>query len=80
MDAGTTPCRTFRAASYDVLSGRSKPSDFLPALAVFMPDDSRKYLPLFEPMRKRRAYTMDGCVFTPHFAASNGSFVVYDVR
>ena len=80
VDAGTTPCRTFRAVSYDILSGRSKPSDFLPALAVFMPADPWKYPPLFEPMRERRTYTMDGCVFTPHFAASNGSFVVYDVR
>jgi len=80
VNAGTTPCRTFRAVSYDVLSRRSKPSDFLPALAVFMPDDSRKYLPLFEPMRKRRAFTMDGVTFTPILSASNGALVVYDVR
>jgi hypothetical protein len=80
VDTATTPCRTFRTVSYALLSGRSKPSDFLPALAVFTPDDSRRHLPLFEPMRKRRAYTMDGITFTPLFSAGNGTLVVYDVR
>ena len=80
VDAGTTPCRTFRDVSYDILRGRSKPSDLLPALAVFMPADPCKYLPLFEPMRGRRDYAVDGCRFTPLFSAGNGSFVVYDVR
>ena len=80
VDAGTTPCRTFRDVSYDMLRGRSKPSDFLPALAVFMPADPCKYLPLFEPMRRRREYAVDGYHFTSLFSASNGSFVVYDVR
>jgi hypothetical protein len=45
-----------------------------------MPADPRKYLPLFEPMRGRGDYAVDGCHFTPLFSASNGSFVVYDVR
>jgi len=80
VDAGTTPCRTFRDVSYDILRGRSKPSDFLPTLAVFMPADPCKYLPLFEPMRGRRDYAGDGFHFTPLFSAGNGSFVVYDVR
>jgi hypothetical protein len=80
VDEGTTPCRTYRSVRYDMLVGRSKPSDFLPALAVFMPADSCKYLPLFEPMRGRRGYAMDGYRFTSLFYAGNGSFVVYDVR
>jgi hypothetical protein len=80
VDAGTATSRTFRDVSYNILGGRSKPSDFLPALAVFMPADPCQYLPLFEPMRERRAYTAEGITFTPLFSASNGSFVVYDVR
>ncbi|MBN2465648.1 glycosyltransferase family 39 protein [candidate division WOR-3 bacterium] len=80
VDAGATPCRTLRAVGYDMLTGRFRPDDLLPALAVFMPTDPCKYVPLFEPMRGRRGYTLDGCRFTPLFSAGNGSFVVYDVR
>jgi len=80
VDTGSTPCRTFREVSYHTLRGKSRPADFLPALAVFVLDDSRKYLPLFGPMRERRDYVSDGCRFTPIFSADNGTLVVYDVR
>jgi len=80
VEAGTTPCRTFREVGYDMLRGRARSADLLPALAVYMSDDSRKYAPLFEPMRGRRSYAMDGCQFTPIFIAGNRTFVVYDVR
>jgi hypothetical protein len=80
MHMGTIPYRTYRTVDYDLLTGRLKPSDLLPALAVFMPADPGRYLPLFEPMRRRAGYAMDGCVFAPLFSADNGSFVVYDIR
>ena len=80
VDTGSTPCRTFREVSYYTLRGRSRPADFLPALAVFVLDDSRRYLPLFSAMRERKDYVSDGYRFTPVFSADNGTLVVYDVR
>jgi hypothetical protein len=80
VDTGATPCRTFREVSYELLRGRSRPADFLPALAVFLPDDPRSYTPLLEPMRERKSYTAGGCRFTLVFAADSGRSVVYDIR
>jgi len=80
VDTGSTPCRTFREVSYYTLRGKSRPADFLPALAVFVLDDSRKYLPLFSAMRERKDFVSDGCRVTPVFAADNGTLVVYDIR
>lgn len=80
VDTGITPCRTFREVSYYTLRGRSRPADFFPALAVFVLEDSRKYLPMFEPMRERRDYVSDGCRFTLLFSPDNGTSAVYDVR
>jgi hypothetical protein len=80
VDTGTTPCLTFREVRYEILRGRAKPADFLPAIAVFMPGDPRKYSPLFEPMRERRDYVSDGCRFTLLFSADNGRAAVYDVH
>jgi hypothetical protein len=80
VDTGATPCRTYREVSYELLRGRSKPADFLPAIAVFMPGDPRKYSSLFEPMRERRDYMSDGCSFTLIFSADSGKSVVYDIR
>ena len=80
VDTGTTPCRTFREVSYGLLRGRSRPADFLPAVAVFRPDDPRRYSPLFEPMRTHKSYTVDGYRFTLMFSADSGKSVVYDIR
>jgi hypothetical protein len=80
VDTGTTRARTFREVSYDLLRGRTQPADFLPAVAVFMPGDSRRYSPLFEPMRERRDYVNEGCRFTLLFSAGSGRAVVYDIR
>jgi hypothetical protein len=80
VDTAGTPCRTFREVSYEVLRGRRRLADFLPALAVFVTADSRKYLPVFEPLRGRRNYESGGCRFTLVFSADNGTLVVYDVR
>jgi hypothetical protein len=80
VDTGTTPCRTFREVSYELLRGRTKPAGILPAIAVFMPDDPRKYSSLFEPMRERRDYVSDGCRFTLLFRADSSKAVVYDIR
>lgn len=80
VDTAATPCRTFREVSYEMLRGRSKLADFLPAIAVFMPGDSRRYSPLFEPMRERRDYVSEGCRFTLMFSADSGRAAVYDIR
>jgi hypothetical protein len=80
VDTGTTPCRTFRELSYELIRGRLKARGFLPAIAVFRPGDSRRYLPLFEPMRERRDYISDGCRFTLLFSADSGRAVVYSIR
>jgi hypothetical protein len=80
VDTGTTRTRTFREVSYDLLRGRTRPADFLPAVAVFMPGDSRRYSPLFEPMRERHDYVSDGCRITLLFSADSGKAVVYDIR
>ena len=80
VDTATTPCRTFREVSYEMLRGRSKPEDLLPAIAVFIPGDPRKYSSLFEPMRERRSYVTDACRFTLLFCADSGRAVVYDIR
>jgi hypothetical protein len=80
IDTGTTPCRTVREVSYELLRGRAKPADFLPSIAVFMPGDPRRYSSLFEPMRERRDYVSDGCRFTLLFSADSGKSVVYDIR
>ena len=80
VDTASTSCRTFREVGYEILRGKSRPADFLPALAVFILRDPRTYLPLFEPMREGREYTSDGCRFIPIFVADNGTLVVYDVR
>jgi hypothetical protein len=80
LETGTTPCRSYREVGYDILSGKARPGDLLPALAVFMPADSRKSSPLFERMRERGKYIAGGCTFTPLFTAGNGELVVYDVR
>jgi len=80
VDTGATPCRTFREVSYELLRGRAGPADFLPAIAVFMPGDSRRYSPLFEPMRERRDYVSEGCRFTLLFCADSGRAAVYDIR
>jgi hypothetical protein len=80
VDTGTTLCRTFREVSYELLRGRIRPADFLPAIAVFMPGDSRPYSPLFEPMRERHDYVSAGCRFTLLFSADSSRVVVYDVR
>ncbi len=80
VDPGATPFRTFREVSYEILRGRVGPADFLPAIAVFIPDDPRKYSPLFEPMRDSRGYVSNGCRFTLLFSADNGKSEVYDIR
>ena len=80
VDTGDALHRTFREANYDILRKQSTLADFLPAIAVFMPGDSRKYLPVFEPMRERRDYVSDGCRFTLLFCADNGKSVAYDIR
>jgi hypothetical protein len=80
VGTGAMPCRTFREVSYDVLRGQSRPADFLPAVAVFMPGDSRRYLPFFEPMREGRDYVSHGCRFTLLFKGDNGKSLVYDIR
>jgi hypothetical protein len=80
VDTGTTPCRTFRELSYELIRDRFKARDFLPAIAVFRPGDSRRYLPLFELMRERRDYVSDGCRFTLLFSADSGRAVVYSIR
>ena len=80
VDTASSPCRTFREVSYDILRGRSRPADFLPAIAVFISADSRRYLPMFEPMRERRDYVSDGCRFTLLFSPDNGTSAVYDIR
>jgi hypothetical protein len=80
VDTGTTRCRTFRELSYELLRGTLKAADFLPAIAVFRAGDSRRYLPLFEPMRERGDYVSDGCRFTLLFSAAGGTAAVYDVR
>jgi len=87
VDTGQTPCRTFREVSYELLRRPRHSSfvlrhssDLLPALAVFMPDDPRRYSPLFSPMRERRDYTAEGCRFTLLFSADSGKALVYDIR
>jgi hypothetical protein len=80
VDTGATPCQTFREVSYEVLRGQSRTADFLPAVAVFMPGDSRRYLPLFEPMREGCDYVSDGSRFTLLFRCDNGKSLVYDIR
>jgi hypothetical protein len=87
VDTGQTACRTFREISYELLRRPRHSSfflrhssDLLPALAVFMPDDPRRYSPLFSPMRDRRDYTANGCQFTLLFSAESGKAVVYDIR
>ncbi len=80
VDTGTTRCRTFRELSYELLRGTLKAADFLPAIAVFRPGDTRRYLPLFEPMRERTDYVSDGCRFTLLFRADSGTAVVYRIR
>jgi hypothetical protein len=80
VDTGAARLRTFREVNYDILRKQSTLADFLPAIAVFMPSDSRKYLPVFEPMRDRRSYITGGCRFTPLFCADSGRAVVYDIR
>jgi len=80
VDTGTTRCGTFREVSYELVRGRTRLADHLPAIAVFMPGDPRGYPPLFEHMRERRDYVSDGCRFTILFSADNGRSVIYDVR
>jgi len=80
VDTGDALHRTFREANYDILRKQSTLADFLPAVAVFMPVDSRKYLPVFEPMRERRDYVGDGCRFTLIFGADNSKSAVYEIR
>jgi hypothetical protein len=80
VDTAAARLRTFREANYDILRKQSTLADFLPALAVFMRGDSRKYLPVFESMRERRDYVSDGCRFTLLFSADSGRAVVYDIR
>ena len=80
VDTGTARCRTFRELSYELLRGTLKVADFLPAIAVFRPGDTRRYLPLFERMRERRDYVGDGCRFTLLFCADSGTVVVYYIR
>ena len=80
VDTGTARCRTFREVSYDVLRKRRRLEDFLPAAAVFMTDDPRRYSSLFEPMRESRDYVAGGCQFTLLFRADNGNVAVYDIR
>jgi hypothetical protein len=80
VDTVAARLRTFREANYDILRKQSTLAGFLPAIAVFMPDDSRRYLPVFEPMRERRDCVSDGCRFTLLFSADNGKSVVYDIR
>jgi hypothetical protein len=80
VDSGAARLRTFREVNYDILRSHSTLTDFLPAIAVFMPSDSRKYLPVFEPMRERRDYVSDGCRFTLLFSADSGRAVVYVIR
>jgi hypothetical protein len=87
FDTGQTACRTFREISYELLRRPRHSSfflrhssDLLPAIAVFVPDDPRRYSPLFNPMRERRNYTANGCQFTLLFSADSGKAVVYDIR
>jgi hypothetical protein len=80
VDTGTTCCRTFRELSYELLRGTHKAADFLPAISVFRPGDSRRYLPLLERMRERRDYVSDDCRFTLLLSADSGTVAVYDVR
>jgi len=80
VDTGAARLRTFREVSYDILRRQSTLADFLPAIAVFQPGDSRKYSPVFEPMRERRDYVSDGCRFTLLFSADSDRAVVYDIR
>jgi 4-amino-4-deoxy-L-arabinose transferase-like glycosyltransferase len=80
VDTGSTPCRTFRELSYELLRGTGKAGDFLPAIAVFRPGDTRRYLPLLERMRERRDYVSDCCRFTLLFSADSGTAVVYRIR
>ena len=60
VDTGTTPCRTFRDVSYELARGRVRLDDYLPAIAVFMTNDSSKSSQSFGPMREHRDYTSDG--------------------
>jgi len=80
VDTGATACQTFREASYELLRGHSKAADLLPAVAVFMPDDPRRYCPLFEPMRELRSYVVGNCRFDLLYCADSGRVVVYDIR
>jgi hypothetical protein len=80
VDTGAARLRTFREVNYEILRKQSTLSDFLPAIAVFTPGDSRNYLPVFEPMRERRDYVSDGCRFTALFTADSGRAVVFDIR
>jgi hypothetical protein len=54
--------------------------DVLPSIAVLMPDDPRRYSPLFSPLQERRDYSADDCRFTLLFSADSGKAVVYDIR
>jgi|GEM_PF-488504 len=80
VDTGTTSCRTFRDVSYSMLWNRVKLAELLPAIAVFMPRDPRRYSPLLNPMREHRDFTADGCRFKLLFSADSGSSAVYDIR
>jgi len=80
IDTGTARCWTFREASYGLLRRQRESSDFLPAIAVFMPDDPRRYSPLFEPMREQESYDAGGCRFTFLFSADSGKAVVFDIH
>jgi hypothetical protein len=80
VDTGSTPCRTFRELSYELPRGTLKTAYFLPAIAVFRPGDSRRYLPLFDRMRERRDYVIGGCQITLLFSADSSTALVYDVR
>ena len=57
-----------------------KAADFLPAIAVLRPGDTRRYLPLFERMLERGDYISDGCRFALLFSADSGTAVVYRIR
>ena len=80
MDTGTTPCRTFRDVSYELARWRTRLGDYLPAIAVFMTNDSSEYSQSFGPMPEHRDYSSDGHRFTLLFTGDNGRSLVYDIR
>ena len=80
VGTGTTRCRTFREVSYELLRGTPKAAYFLPAIAVFRPGNSRRYLPLFERMRQRRDCVSDGWRFTVLSQTDKGKSVAHVIR